>query len=76
MTSASCFEKGSLVIQKGIKLWRNPHLKDINSILTTATMLSKSLLTILLSASLALATLHPASSNTKGKCPSTYNCSR
>ncbi|KAF4222162.1 hypothetical protein CNMCM8980_008556 [Aspergillus fumigatiaffinis] len=38
-------------------------------------MFSKSLITVLLGATLALATLDPATSNTKGKCPGTYNCS-
>ncbi|TVY88190.1 hypothetical protein LAWI1_G007331, partial [Lachnellula willkommii] len=37
-------------------------------------MRSNILLTIL-TASLAAATLDPASSNTEGKCPATYNCS-
>jgi hypothetical protein len=43
---------------------------------STAIMFSKSLITVLLGATLALATLDPATSNTKGKCPGTYNCSR
>ncbi|TVY40017.1 hypothetical protein LOCC1_G004734 [Lachnellula occidentalis] len=33
------------------------------------------LLTILTASSLAAATLSPATSNTQGKCPATYNCS-
>ncbi|RAL05138.1 uncharacterized protein BO80DRAFT_346156 [Aspergillus ibericus CBS 121593] len=38
-------------------------------------MLAKSLLTMVLSAVLATATVDPATTNTKGKCPGTYNCS-
>jgi hypothetical protein len=34
-----------------------------------------SLIALVFSVSLAAATLDPASSNTKGKCPGTYNCS-
>ncbi|GAB1195907.1 hypothetical protein APSETT444_005172 [Aspergillus pseudonomiae] len=35
---------------------------------------AKSLVALVFSASLATATLSPASSNTKGKCPGTLNC--